>query len=567
MTARHIPAIAACGIALGLSVAPARASAQYNRAPDPNATRVMVPVFASSDKKIGEQAADAVRSRLNSDLPFKQVYVLPKTDINAFLEGSGFPTNEPLAPHDAKALAQQMRADEYLTGSAEKTATGFRVEANLVLARDNALVQPLGTVEAAKLSDAAGTLSKELKEARKQLEAERKCVNAARAGKYPEAIAAAREGIGAYPKATLARICLANVFVTQKAPAETLLVYAREIVGIDPKSRPGLAILAEAYRTLGQQDSAVVTLTRLLATDPTNPRLQRDVVEALAAVANPGVARPVIDEAVAQNPGDPDLLRLRWLILLSVRDYKAAFAQGEELVQLDTAFADTTYFIRTAAAYAADSQPQKAAEYASRGVAKFPGHPGLVSTQILALRGAGQQQQALEALNAALAANIPVENGSFLRLTLLRELNRTAEIVPAVRELIAAGDTSSLVRQLVVGVGDELRKKAGQSNSEDDFKAAVQTLSYADSITAGQSKAQAQFLLGVTYVSYGQLKVQQAQQDKSCPAAKEGQNMLVEAQIMLPKGGSFAPDAMRQAMAGAMQLSNYADQLAKALCK
>ena len=43
---------------------------------------------------------------------------------------------------------------------------------------------------------------------------------------------------------------------------------------------------------------------------------------------------------------------------------------------------------------------------------------------------------------------------------------------------------------------------------------------------------------------------------------------LVEAQIMLPKGGSFAPDAMRQLMGIVMQLDPGADQLIKALnCK
>lgn len=567
MKARLIPSVAVCGVVLGLSLVSDRAAAQVNRAPDPNATRVMVPVFASTEKGLGVQAADAVRSRINSDFPFKQVYVLPKQDINAFLEGSGFSTTEPLAPHDAKALAQQLRADEYLTGTATKTADGFRVEVNLVLARDNALVQPVGAFDGKKLTDVATSASKELKEARKQLDAERKCVNFAREGKYDEAVAAAREGVVAYPKATLARICLANVLVQQKASADTLLKYSTEIVEIDPRSRPGLAIQAQAYRDLGNQDSAVVSLTRLLASDPTNPRLQKDVVEALAEVANPRVAKPVIDQAVELNPGDPDLLRLRWLILLATREYKEAFTQGDELVRLDTAFADTTYFIRTAAAYAADSQPQKAAEYASRGVAKFPGHPGLVNTQVLALRGAGQQQQALEALTSALAANVPVENGNFLRLTLLRDLGRTDEIIPAAREIIASGDTSSLVRQLVVGVGDDLRKKAGQSNSADDFQAALNTLAYADSITTGQSKMQAQFLLGVTYVSFGNLKVQQGQADKACQPSKDAQNMLVEAQIMLPKGGSFAPDAMRQAMQSAMQLSGYADQLVKAYCR
>jgi tetratricopeptide (TPR) repeat protein len=516
---------------------------------------------------MGVQASDAVRSRINSEFPFKQVYVLPKTDINATLEASGFSITDALEPHDQRALATLLRADEYVTGSATKTATGVKVEAALVLARDNALVQPVGTYDAKNLGEAAGLIAKELKEARKQLDAERKCINFAREQKYAEAIAAAKVGITAYPKATLARICHANVLVTQKAPAAEQLAVAREIVDIDPRSRPGLAILAQSYRELNQQDSAVVMLTRLLATDPRNPRLQRDVVEALAAMANPRIARPVIDTAVALNPGDPDLLRLRWLILLSTRDFKEAFAQGDELVKLDTAFADTTYFIRTVAAHAADSNFARAAEVSAEGLAKFPGHPGLTFSQIVALRQAGKPEASLEALGKATAAKIPVENASFLRVSLLKDLGRSAEIVSVARELIAGGDTSTTLRQMVLGVGNEQRTAAAKSNSPDDYKLAIGTLLYADSITTGASKAQSQFLLGVTYVTFGQLKLAEAQANKACAPAKEAKDMFVEAQIMLPKGGSFAPDAMRAAMTGVMQLDPAADQMIKAFCK
>ena len=417
------------------------------------------------------------------------------------------------------------------------------------------------------MSAAATGVSRELKEARKQLEFEQKCVNAAREKKYDVATAAAKDGITAYPKSTLVRICLANVLLEQKAPNDQILAISREIVNLHPTSRSGLAILAQAFRESNQQDSAVVTLTKLLATDPTNPRLGKDVVEAIASMANPRVARPVIDTIVALNPGDPDLLRLRWLILMAVRDFKEAYAQGDELVRLDTAFADTTYFIRTSTAYANDSQPQKAAEVAARGLQKFPNQPSLLYSQIIALRGAGQNQQALDILDKAIAAKVAVENVNVLRITLLKDLNRGGEALPTVRAAIAAGDTSTLLKQMVVQAGNDGYKKARQTKSPADFDAALATLMYADSISTGQTKAQAQFLLGATYVEYGQVKLAAAQPTKSCQMAKEAKNYFVEAQIMLPKGGSFAPDAMRTYMGAVMQLDPTADQMVKAYCK
>jgi tetratricopeptide (TPR) repeat protein len=562
---RQIQAIAGIGLALGGTLLPSVASAQYNRVPDPNATRVMVAVFRSAEKGLGVQAADAVRSRMTSDFPFKQVYVLPKQDLTATLEASGFPTTEALEPHDQKALASLLRADEYVTGSATKSESGVRLEAALVLARDNSLVQPLGVFEGKNFSEAAKAMAAELKEARKQLDAEKRCIAAARQQKWDEAIAAAKEGVAAYPKATLARICWANVLVSREASAAEKLAVAQEITKIDPKSKPGLEILADAYQAAGQSDSVVVTLTRLLATDPKNPRLQKTVVEALAQVANPAAARPVVDEAVQANPGDSELLRLRWIILLATKDYAAAHAQGKELIALDTSFADTTYFIRTSRAYQADSQYQKAAETAAQGLAKFPNQPSLVYDQIVSLRSAGQNQQALEALDKAVANKVPVENGTLIRILTLKDLGQ--DIVPAIKDAIAAGDTSSLLRGQLLGAAQEASRKAGASKSEDDFKVAVDQLKYAESVATPDIKAQAQFLLGATYVQYGYAKVQAAAAAKDCAGAKAAKDMFVEAQILLPRGGSFSPDVTRQLMGQVAQLDPYADQVIKAFCK
>lgn len=568
MKARHIQTLAGIGLALGGTVAaPSVASAQMNRVPDPNATRVMVAVFKTAEKGLGVQAADAIRSRINSEFPFKQVYVLPKQDINATLEASGFPTAEALAPHDAKALANLLRADEYITGTVTKTPTGVKVDAFLVLARDNTLMQPLGSFEAGNVGGVSGLISKELKEARKQLDAEKKCTNAGRESKWDAAVAAAKEGIAAYPKATLARICLATAMAEMKAPAAERMAIAKEIVALHPTSNRGLGLLADAYREANMQDSSVVTLTRLLSTDPSNPRLQKLVVEAVASLANPRIARPIVDTAVALNPGDPELLRLRWLILYAVRDFKEMHEQGEELIRLDTAFADTTYFIRTSVAYGADSQAQKAAEVASRGLQKFPNQPTLLYQQIYSLSQAGQSQQALDALDKALAAKVAVENATALRIQLLRALNRGAEALPAVRAAIAAGDTSSTLPLIVLQAANDQYKAARATPTVESYTAAITALAYADSVAKGEEKGQASFLLGAAHVDLGRILLKQATDQKSCQPAKDAKGHFVDAQILLPRGGAAFKDAMGQYMGQVMQLDPYADQLIKAYCK
>jgi hypothetical protein len=95
----------------------------------------------------------------------------------------------------------------------------------------------------------------------------------------------------------------------------------------------------------------------------------------------------------------------------------------------------------------------------------------------------------------------------------------------------------------------------------------LQIFAYVDSVSTGALKAQAGFLAGATYVTYGQLKLNTAITEKSCQPAKDAKNMFVEAQINLPKGGATAVEAMRQLMGAVMQLDPEADKAVKAFCK
>jgi tetratricopeptide (TPR) repeat protein len=200
-------------------------------------------------------------------------------------------------------------------------------------------------------------------------------------------------------------------------------------------------------------------------------------------------------------------------------------------------------------------------------MAKFPGNGSLVYEQIVTLRSAGQNQQALEALDKAIAAKQPVEGASVLRITLLKDLGKADEVLPAIKAAIASGDTTANLRVLALQAGNEAYRKAAASKSLDDFTSAVDILKYAESVSPNNLKPQAQFLLGATYVQFGQAKLSAADAAKSCPLTKEAKDLFVEAQIMLPRGGSFAPDQMRTLMGAVMQLDPAADARIKAYCK
>jgi tetratricopeptide (TPR) repeat protein len=571
--ARHRQAAAFVGTLAGLALgsAPLFAQSGYQRPVDPNAPVMVVLPLRSTEKGLGCKAQEAIQSRLTADFGSKQMTITSKQFIDATLKASGFPECDPLAPSDARALAQNLRGDEILDGTVTKTSGGYRIDARLMLVGDVNTIQPLGSFEGNKLDNAAKAVINELKAARGQLASQKECTNLARQGKYTEAATAARAGTSAYPKATLTRACAATAFAAGKMSPDSVLRAAQEILAIDANSRVALTLRGDALQdkantvtdTLAKmalQDSAVESYTRLLANNPRDTRLAETVVRFIAGAGKPELAVPIIDTVVQNNPGDPSLERLQWRLLLAARDYKRVTTVGEELVRLDTAQADTSYFLNMSSAYASDSQPQKAAEVLARGIAKFPTSDALQVQYVQTLRAAGQTQQAAEKLRAIIARNPKVERGYLSLAQLQADLNQPDSALASLRMARTNGDTS-LAGQIALVTGNNLYKAK-------NYVGALPFLSFGDStLTSRTQKAQAKFLLGVSNLQIASGKLQDPATAKSCPAIKDAQAHLVEAQINVPAGGVFDKAAAGQAMQALQQLTTYADAASKRACK
>jgi len=248
----------AVALTLGLASPAALVAQMRAQGPNPDTPRLLVAVFSSNDRSAGVMAADAIRTRVQNLANVKQLYVIPKNDIVTYLESSGYRPDSSLGLTDLKELAKLLRADEVLAGSVTRSATGgYRFEPRLMLARDPALAQPLPAVEAANANDAARQVEKSLNEARKQLADNKACENAIRDQKWAAAIAAANAGIVKYPTATIARLCLANVYLAMQttkdslgAPPDSVLKVTDEIRRLDPKNSQALRFAYAAYEKI-----------------------------------------------------------------------------------------------------------------------------------------------------------------------------------------------------------------------------------------------------------------------------------------------------------------------------
>jgi tetratricopeptide (TPR) repeat protein len=559
-------ATAVFGLVAALGVTGSTLDAQVRRptAVDPNAPRFPVLPFRGADKKVTVQAADAVRSRLGSVFRPRDMYVIPRADVEAILTGSGFAPDEAPDPITARLLAAQLRGDEYLEGAVTRGGAGYRLDTRLVLTRENAMVQPLPAAEASDVGGAARAVVASIQEARKQLDDVRACENALREGNHAAAITAARAGIAEYPRATMARVCLARAFIAQKAPGDSVIPVLEAVLAVDSTSRPALELLGIAYKQANQVDKAVTTWGRLIRYYPNDAKLVSEVVNEIAASGRPEIAKPIIEQAVEQNPGDPALTRLLFLIQLAAKDWKGATKTGEDLVRVDTASADSAFFMRLAVAYGSDSQPQKASETLARSVAKFPNNAALWSTYAQMLRSAGQLQQSLTAIDRALSINPNVEHGWFRRAQVLVDLGQLDSAFASAKRAVAAGEDKALVGQLMLVEANKKFRAARQTQQRADYQEAVRLLTQADSIAPNPTIS---FLLGASAFSVGDQAARENQKAKSCDLAQLAEDSFTTAMIHLPRGAQVQQEAAMQLLNAIPQYTRAVEGQKKNYCK
>ena len=589
-----------------ISAAPMAALAQATRTPNPNAPRLVVGTLRSNDKKLSVAASEELRSRLSADIPFRALTVLSSSDYKQVVEQSGYPYDEALSTGDLASLAKLLRTDDYLEGTIEKTATGFVVNAQLVLTRDQNLTQPLPPAEGDKLSRVAAAVSKHVQDALKQMDFEKKCNMQGRDNKAADAIASARAGVAAYPQATLVRLCELQVRVGFKQPSDSVIAIALEILKYDPRSKIAITNAAQAYKDKGDVEKSTDMLIQLLATDPANTRLVDDVVNALSASGKWDKAKPIISQAIKDNPGDVNLMKLGVKVFLNSGDRKNGIALGEEMVKIDTSLADLEYFTKTIGAYETDSAYAKSAEVAQRAVDKFPKEQTLWIALGLDLRRSGQLAQAAATYRKLLA----LDPKAPVRLALAMVYDGAQQLDSAfimLHEAKAAGEDGQLIgyqaftignRFLKVGQTASTKASASQTAAEKapagekaqamraagedrrfaigELVKAVPWLTFADTAyTATDSKNSAGFFYSLASYYIANLsqaesnvaKVAEPQGPRACELARFSQQYISLAQANVTRGGRANPQAVGQLMGPISTTMENSNKMVELYCK
>jgi len=573
--ASHRFALPAASLAVALiaSTAPAVARAQRGQAPGPDTPRILVTNFRG-DREAGVKLADAIRDRIGNEFSARTLYATPKKDIENTLKQSGYPSDSALSPNDAKELAKLVRADEIIDGSVTKTPTGYRVQSRFFLPRDVSLAQPLLTAETNDLGDVAKQIVKEYDNARKQLQANRECENDIRDGKIDAAIAAARKGIQQYPRATLARLCLASAYQAIKGSADSstkswwadsVIAVTKEVTQLDPRSKIAYTLQYDAYKVKNDTTNFLNSLIGMMNADPSNTSLRESVIAELVTLGKAEMAVPSAKQLVTENPGDPQYARTYWLVLRAANNYKESVPAGIAYVALDSAAADSNYFFRQVADLRADSAYAKAAEFAATGIAKFPKSGTLWLQKAQNERSAGQLPAAKASLQRALELDPKASGANLLLAQIYVDLNQPDSAVAAVKA-DAAIDPSGKARdaQFLLGIGLTGYKAGVASKNVADFQKALGILQASDELNP---TPEAKFYSAVSAFSVLQQLGASLPTSKSCTDAKLGQDMLVVVSTNMPQGGSVSPDAAKQILSAVPQYQAFFDGSAKRYCK
>ncbi|MFN8573243.1 MAG: hypothetical protein U0132_14420 [Gemmatimonadaceae bacterium] len=528
--------------------------------------RFVVATLRSDTSSLGFEMAEALRARLASDFDIRALMVVPESSITKALADAGLGPRQALTASDNRQLAQQFQADEYLDGSIVRTPDGgYHVQVDWGLARRDDMVQPLPAIDGRKLSEVAKAVSHEVQQARKQVEAVRTCMEASRAREYPRALSAARQAIANYPRSSLARVCIANVYVEQHVAPDSMIQIAEEILAIDPTNRRALTFASDAYRAKGDSATALTKLVALADLDPTDVATTVRVGRALGEAGQFDRALELVSRTARLNPANAELLGLQWRLALAGHQWSLATTVGRELLVVDTTAADADFYRRTAAAFVEDSQPAQAAEFLAGGVARFPDADDLSVLRVQLLRRTGQLQAAMDAVDQLLARRPSAPNAWVQRARIQVELKASDDsVMTSLTQAVAHGEEKVTVAGYAATLGQGASRAAQASKGLDDLRLATRYFRLAESILPRDTTA---FLLGAAHLSLGQQLYVRAREVKDCSMAHEMQASLTEAQVNIAKGGRAFPDLAAQLLGRLSEVLPFASQLERAVCR
>lgn len=557
--------------------------AQRGGPPTQNTPYILVTAFAAKSRELAVEVADEVRKRIQDQYSARDLYAVPKKQIEETLKMSGYPVDSALGQSDLMELSRTMHGEYVIDGKATKLGTGdaVRVETRILLRTGTTtLVQPLPPVDGKDVGDAAKVVERAIADALKGMPNYKDCISDLRTQNYQKAELDARLGLAAYPRSVLSRVCLLQAQTAMKAPADSIIANAQAILATDSTSLLALANLVDAYKAKHDTAAVVGADLQIAHLNPLNASVILPIVDELVTFGALDRAIGLLDPLLAENPMDAPLLKKRWQLRLAAArstpdGFKRAMLAGDSLVRADTAEATVDYFNRQIGTAQSDTNAAKVFEYASRGALKFPKE---ATFQLIVAQGYMKQskfQEGLDASRRVLDADPKNATAGQFVLYALNQLGQVDSILPTARTLIAGGVPADSLAASVFGllVGPSVAK-AQASKVRADWEAALAAV---ETVDAALPNAQTKFYIGYAayqvatdllgHVQSLSTSTRAADRTAGCTETKQAEDLLAKASIAMPRGALFNKDAAAQILTGVNSAGDFVGQAKRAFCR
>lgn len=548
-----VPTLLAAMSARGLSaqIPTRRPSSQ---AASSNAVRMLVGnpySFSTEDSSHSVAIGDGLRTRMDK-LAGTDFRVVSRNDMNEALKQFGYPIDAILGPLPLRSLAQSLNARVLLVSNFSHDAKGEHVitsrlsglndDAGMVVSVSGGAIKDHGQL-GAKIADGFAPALKVWGDAKA-------CVDQSK--NAPEkATVSAKKALAIVPNHGLANLCLGELALSRgkKADSAEAMQYFQSATKGDPLSLKAWTNLASGFEAAGDTAKTIDALKQMLLIAPTNQPLRELAFKKFLAYGHPEIAEQVADDGLKLDGGNIDLFELRANARIFRENYAGALNDLEQIVALDSARADSTFYFKYMATAGVQPDTARLVKYASLAARKFPGS----LTILKQVAGAYAQVGLSDSLMVALKALLPLDTASAVGFALqqakaFQDAKNHPAAAPYIDFAAEHGDSASkegAAGLLLNGTLPYLQP------ATQDFTAAATGLRRVVALANPQGRYApiANHFLGLSLVNLISKADKEAETGKSCDGAKSVEAMTTEAETAFGLAGPYeAQKAARDQM-------------------
>lgn len=357
-----------------------------------------------ADSSLAVAIGTALRDRMESKFRF-DFRVIPTATICEALEASGFACGI-VPPANAGALARFLQASGYVVGWLRPRGDSLDVQVRMVDQGRSGLAgwQQVTVARARDAGDIARTVADALEDDVEAAERARQCDERRQRSDFRGARQRAEQAFEKVPNHPAAAMCMSFVAEATQAGTDSVIRYLRMATTGDSLNARAWETLGRRLQERGDTAAALSAFMNQLKADPSDLRLRLGLSAGLINRGSYAEAAELLDEALAHNPADLQILRLKERACLDGGLWACALETLNAQYEVDSSLVGDSIFYAKAFG-AAQSAGDTAAmlRWSREGVDRLPNSLDMWRARASALRTAGERRTALEAYDRVLA--------------------------------------------------------------------------------------------------------------------------------------------------------------------